>query len=68
VTFFCVIYLQFGWYISNFDNGSIDNVGQIFPLLKKSTHLNLVHKYKNIVSNNKTDAVPVEEKEKCLII
>jgi hypothetical protein len=42
-----------------------ENVGQIFPLLKKSTHLNLVHKYKNIVSNNKTDAVPVEEKEKC---
>jgi hypothetical protein len=24
-----------------------------------------VHKYKNIVSNNKTDAVAVEEKEKC---
>jgi predicted dithiol-disulfide oxidoreductase (DUF899 family) len=24
-----------------------------------------VHKYKNIVSNNETDAVAVEEKEKC---
>jgi hypothetical protein len=24
-----------------------------------------VHKYKNIVSNNKTDAVAVEEKENC---
>jgi hypothetical protein len=42
-----------------------ENLGQIFPLLKKSTLLNLVHKYKNIVSNNKTDAVAVEEKEKC---
>jgi hypothetical protein len=40
------------------------NLGQIFPLLKKAL-LNLVHKYKNIISNNKTDAVAVEEKEKC---
>jgi uncharacterized membrane protein len=35
-----------------------------FPF-EKSTLLNLVHKYKNIVSNNKTDALAVEEKEKC---
>jgi hypothetical protein len=64
VTFFCVIYLQFGWYISNFDNGSI-KIGANFSPFEKSTHLNLVHKYKNIVCNNKTNAVAVEEKEKC---
>jgi hypothetical protein len=65
VTFFCVIYLQFGWYISNFDNGSIKKrkPGANFSTFEKSTHLNLVHKYKNIVSNNKTDAVAVEEKD-----
>jgi hypothetical protein len=65
---FCIIYLQFGWYISNFDNGSIKKKrkrGANFSPFEKSTLLNLVHKYKNIVSNNKTDAVAVEEKEKC---
>jgi hypothetical protein len=39
--------------------------GANFSPFEKSTLLNLVHKYKNIVSNNKTDAVAVEEKEKC---
>jgi hypothetical protein len=39
--------------------------GENFSPFEKSTLLNLVHKYKNIVSNNKTDAVAVEEKEKC---
>jgi hypothetical protein len=67
VTFFCLIYLQFGWYILNFNNGSIKKRkrGANFSPFEKSTLLNLVHKYKNIVSNNKTDAVAVEEKEKC---
>jgi hypothetical protein len=36
--------------------------GANFSPFEKSTLLNLVHKYKNIVSNNK---VVVEEKEKC---
>jgi hypothetical protein len=39
--------------------------GANFSPFEKNTLLNLVHKYKNIVSNNKTDAVAVEEKEKC---
>jgi hypothetical protein len=39
--------------------------GANFSPFEKSTLLNSVHKYKNIVSNNKTDAVAVEEKEKC---
>jgi hypothetical protein len=39
--------------------------GANFSPFEKSTLLNLVHKYKNIVSNNKTDAVAVEEKENC---
>jgi hypothetical protein len=39
--------------------------GANFSPFEKSTLLNLVHKFKNIVSNNKTDAVAVEEKEKC---
>jgi hypothetical protein len=33
--------------------------GVNFSLFEKGTLLNLVHKYKNIVSNNKTDAVSV---------
>jgi hypothetical protein len=33
--------------------------GANFSPFEKSTLLNLVHKYKNIVSNNKTDAVSV---------
>jgi hypothetical protein len=39
--------------------------GTNFSPFEKSTLLNLVHNYKNIVSNNKTDAAAVEEKEKC---
>lgn len=38
--------------------------GANFSPLEKSTLLNLVYKYKNVVSNNKTDGVSVAEKEK----
>jgi hypothetical protein len=39
--------------------------GANFSPFEKTSHFNLVYKYKNIVSNNKTHAVAVEEKEKC---
>jgi hypothetical protein len=65
VTFFCVIYIFTIWvvYFKFRQWKHQTKPGANFSPFEKSTLLNLVHKYKNIVSNNKTDAV--EEKEKC---
>jgi hypothetical protein len=67
VTFFPSYIYNLGgiFQISTIEASKKRKRGANFSPFEKSTLLNLVHKYKNIVSNNKTDAVAVEEKEKC---